>query len=179
MCALETGTTGAKGDSEMKSLAVALVATFLLSSGPIGAQTKPSINVGVEKLDPDAARCGIVASSLQSIAALTLRNNGIAVSPEMRSMASLFITPTVVQLTNTSCAVYLRLEIVAAMTSREVEGVLKSPPPNPFKPRDPGTIGLPLCAEGNLLLGPAHDTAQRVNATLENQIKLCLGRLVY
>ena len=155
----------------MKKILIPLLATALLWSGVTTAQKKPSIDIVVEKTNSVAHGCGVSDSSLKSFATLTLRNNGISVDDLALQFIS--IGTTVLDLKN-GCAVSLTVQFHAAMTRNEVAEVLRG---MMFKPRS--GVSLAICEKTNLLTGPSYDMSQRVGAALEEQIKLCLGELIY
>ena len=156
----------------MKKALMALLAITLLWSGAITAQQKPSIDLASISTDSAAHRaCGILDSSLRSIATLTLRNNGISVEGSSLQMVTI---DTIVVTLNNGCAVSLMVKFNAAMTRDEVAGALRG---MAFKPRR--AVSLNICEQRILLTGPSHDMGQRVGASLEESIKLCLGELTY
>lgn len=160
----------------MKKLLKALLAAALTCGGAVGAQQKPSfVDIGVETLNSAATRCGIVESSLKSIAKLTLQKNGIVIDPSPSlSTASLFIRPKVLLLSDRSCVVNMWVNISVGLNRSKLESVLEN---EQFRPRR--DITLTLCEEGMLLAGPANNMGDRVDAALENAIKVCLRTLSY
>src|SRR5712691_10794799 len=78
----------------MKKLFARVLAGILIWSVSAGAQQKPSVQIVVEQLGQDATVCGIDRSSIESITALTLRNNGIQ-GGASRSNPYLYIQATV------------------------------------------------------------------------------------
>ena len=61
----------------MKKLLIAVLAGILMWSASAGAQQRPKLHILIEDTGQDGLSCGINEPSIASIAALTLRNNGI------------------------------------------------------------------------------------------------------
>ena len=160
----------------MKRLLLASMVTVVLCGDAIGAEQKPSfVDVKVETLDSAAARCGIVESSLKSIATLTLKKGGIAIDPStLLSTASLYVRPRVLLLADRSCVVSMWVKVSVSLNPNKLESALET---EQFKPRQ--DIPLTLCDESILLVGHATSMSQRANDAVENTIKVCLGKLVY
>jgi hypothetical protein len=149
---------------------VTLVAIGLLS-GTVGAQQKPSLQVLVEELDPDARICGLSKSSIEPIAMLTLRNNGIHVVP--MSNPFLYVHATVLVMRRGSevigCAVSSRVDVRALLPQKRLSGV-----------KSRGSMAATvLCETSSLMSGPSSGMESQYFNSLEQDIKLCLGKLDY
>jgi hypothetical protein len=160
-----------------KAIRAAIVAMFVAVaitwSGFASAQQKPAVQVLIEDLNQYAAGCGINKYSLESIAALTLRNNGMQV------------------VENSTVYLFIRAGVVPALTggninvgcfvSHSVRMIIMSPLTQPvggIKPRNALSI-VSLCEESGNLIGTQSNLLTLVIAALENDIKLCLGQLDY
>ena len=150
----------------MKILLIGFIA--LVISVAAVAQQRPSLAVLVEDIDSDGIRCGLSKSALESIATLTLRNNGIQVGSDFRG-PYLAVETTALPNGNTGCVVNITMKI---KTIRLPDAI------SIIKPRR-DYLEVIFCYQGNLLMGANAGMAKRVNDALENQIKICLGTLDY
>ena len=158
------------GGDTMNKILIAVLA--LLWSVSSGAQQRPSLAIVIETLDQDAVSCGVYKSSLESIAALTLRNNGIQVA-ESLSNPYLYIQPIVLMAESggimTGCAVGLNVEVNISVLAPKAR----------FKPKGDKWVSTAVCEKSGLFLGPTSSIVKQVNDQLEKLIKLCLGELDY
>lgn len=148
----------------------AMLTATLLWSVASSAQERPTLQVLIEDLDQEAAACGIDQRSLESIAALTLRNNGIQVVAS--TIPYLYVQLTVIAIRNTAnnvigCANNVMITVRA----------LGPAPLGRFKPRK--WVGTNLCMSSAVISGPVSDFSKRTNDMLEQHIKICLGELDY
>ena len=145
-----------------------ILATTILWTGSSAAQERPKLGILIESLSEGAATCGINKSSLELIAALTLRNNGVQVEPKpgnpyLYVQVSTLATPSGVCFTNTTVFI----------------NFLESAPTGRFKPKGGGRVTANLCMQGAQDFSPASSHSKIINDTLEQGIKLCLGALDY
>ena len=147
-----------------------LTGTLLLWSFSSGAQQRPAVKIVIEDLDQDAATCGILKSSLESIAALTLRNNGIQVV-ETLTNPYFYVRATMQPISQgnqfVGCAAYLGVSLVASVPA----------PTGRFKPRR--WVGAQLCENSQILSGAPPRFSRSMENSLEQIIKFCLGSLDY
>lgn len=150
-----------------------LVMLALLLSAHTMAQQRPKLGIVIEELDSDAAACGISKSSLESIAALTLRNNGIQTVNEITNpylyVRAVFLT---IQAGGDSCVFSMRVEVRGI---RQLD--MPNTPLGAFTARE-GSHTL-LCVAGGLNISPTPLAVSEMTRELEEGIKLCLGRLDY
>src|SRR6058998_2706780 len=74
------------------------------------AQQKLRLGILVEETDQDAARCGITKSNIESIAALTLRNNGVVVATDLTN-PYLYLLVTVLPTAARGCAFHFSASV--------------------------------------------------------------------
>lgn len=153
-----------------------LLALALLWNPTAEAQQRPRLAVLVQQLDEEAARCGIYTSSIESIAALTLRNNGILADTGITNPA-LYVLTTVYAAQDTRGVV--RRCVFGLMVS--VRGFRSSDsaraPIGGFNSR--GRTFSVLCEHGGTFVSSQSDAGTFLAQHLENNIKLCLGDLEY
>jgi hypothetical protein len=148
---------------------VMLTATLLWSVSS-GAQQRPTLKVVIEELDQDAATCGINSSSIESITALTLRNNGIQVVAS--SSPYLYVQLTIIPMRNNNILIGCANNVTVAVRAT-------GPAPlGRFKPRK-GYVATSLCESGAIISGSVSSFSKQTNDTLEQHIKICLGELDY
>jgi hypothetical protein len=125
------------------------------------------MRVVVEVLDADALACGIQTASVESLTALTLRNNGVRpVMPPGRASPFIYVRPVVIR-GGSVCIVSLTISVRDDGGSHSVGGVKRSD----------GFHVLVLCEASALFTGTTATLA--FTNRLEEQIKLCLGKLDY
>ena len=154
-------------------LLVGVLAVLLLWSVPAGAQQKPGLHVIVEELSQDASTCGIGQSSIESIAALTLRNNGIHVVAN--SNPYFYVQATVMAVQSASGRI-LRCDTNIYVTVQGIssaQGAMGG-----FKSRQ-GYGKIVFCSSSGLSSDSVSEAGHYVLISLENHIKLCLGELEY
>jgi hypothetical protein len=157
----------------MRKLFVRVLTGTLIWSVSAGAQQRPNVEIVVEELNRWAAVCGIDKSSIKSIAALTLRNNGIN-GGASNSDPYLYIR-TMVHAIHT-----LSNNVTACVVYAEVH--LRSFAPAPatrFKVRGQKAVSTILCESGGIDSGPISSISRQLNDSLEQYVKLCLGQLDY
>jgi len=149
-----------------------LVATLLVAStDALAQQQRPQLRVLVEDLDEVAAKCGVSKSQLESIATLTLRNNGIQVVNETTN-PFLAVVTTFIPTAARGCAFYTRVSVQGLSQSDIAKG-----PIGVFKARSRShTV---LCEQSALRIGPKVGIMGDMTEELENNIKQCLGQLDY
>lgn len=156
----------------MSKLNVTALVFALAWTGLAMAQQKPSLDIGIQPLTDDALKCGVTKSSVESIAALTLRNNGVQPKEFRVGYNSPFLYVNITALSigdGRVCVANIQAGITTMVPARSY-GV--------FKPRDSHQLDY-LCNESGVMTGLSNDFGERVISKLEQEIKLCLGKLVY
>ena len=156
-----------------------LLALALLWNMPAEAQTKPRVQIVIEELEQgstpqSAARCGITKSSLESTAALTLRNNGILTSTEDPKVNSaiLYVSVMTMQPTERTCLFATEVAVQGFSASDIARQAIGG-----FKPRRRShTV---LCQEHRIDLATVALSGAMVLKHIDGMIKLCLGNLEY
>lgn len=156
-----------------------LVALALLWNVAAEAQQKPRIHIVVEELEQgsapqSAAHCGITKSSLESIAALTLRNNGILATTDKADVERpyLYVVVMALQPTTGICVFATEVSVQgfsASNVARQAIGGFKAR-------RLSHTV---LCEEHRIDSAPVAVAGATLLKHLESMIKLCLGALEY
>ena len=156
-----------------------LLALALLWNVATQAQQKPRIQIVVEEpgqgpAPQSAARCGITRSSLESIAALTLRNNGILATTDKAEVDKPYLYVVVMNLQPTTGICVFATEVSvqgfsASNVARQAIGGFKAR-------RLSHTV---LCQEHRIDSAPVAAAGTIVQKHLEGMIKLCLGALEY
>ena len=135
------------------------------------AQQKPELNVVIEKMDSEAAACGISEGNVRSIAQLVLRSNGIQVSDAARGN-HLYINTTFLELKSNSHCVYgLTVQILGYTPSD-----LTKRPLNGFTSKNRVTE---LCLNQSISIHPKYNLSTELLKRVETLIKFCLGDMVY
>ena len=159
----------------MKTLAVAVLAVAFLWSSPSRAQEKPGLEVIIENLNDHATPCGISKLSMESVAALTLRNNGIRLMHQFTNPHLYLLATPVAMVTKgdkpVGCAVFLRVTVRGYVADSSLPSL------GGFKARSLPVVE--LCSSGLLLTGPESTFGTRFTDALERQIRACLGQLEY
>lgn len=141
---------------------VALSATHLV------AQSRPTLEILIEKLSDEAAQCGVIESTLRTPAALTLRNNRLSVSNE-RTDPYLHLVVTVLYMPNiNSCAFSSRVSIRSAQSAR-VRNYLRS---NKFE-------DVILCNNSVIFFGARNNVPKELAETVATQVADCLADIDY
>jgi len=126
------------------------------------------LQILVEELHDDAARCDVTESTLESRARLTLRAAGIKTASSAKEV--LYINANVMQLSGQLC--------VAALTIAVVD-----PYPVPsnakFKPAGRSLLLAPVCQSRSLLSHRMYGFSDEVMKRVEEKIKDCLGQMDY
>lgn len=147
--------------------------TFQDAYDKASSPSNPSLRVVIEDLSSNAALCGIDEASITSIAALTLRNNGVRVVDQ--AALYLYVQATAVQEKSVSgrslgCAVGLLIRVQRPIVaSGHFEG---------FAPRS-GRSRNVLCESGGIYTSSESAMGNYFMRELETHIKLCLGQLDY
>jgi hypothetical protein len=157
----------------MRKVAATLVwvlAAFV--HGQTWAQAKPGLNILVEDLNANAIKCGINQSSIESIAALTLRNNGIRVTNNESGVPYLGLVATVLSLPTSGCAVSYSVNIFGfiPMPAGGIGGLKAS--------HMPFTVRAQLCHRGAVLIMRSGDSSYFLEG-VERLVKSCLDSLTY
>jgi hypothetical protein len=159
----------------MKTLAVAVLAVALLWSRPSSAQEKPGLEVIIEDLNEHATPCGISKLSMESVASLTLRNNGIRVAHQFTNPHLYLLATPMAMVTKgdkpVGCAAFLRVSVRGYLTESALPSL------GGFRARSLPLVE--LCSSGLLLTGPESTFGTRFTDALERQVKSCLGQLEY
>jgi hypothetical protein len=144
-----------------------LLALVLLCSLNAAAQQRPQLGIVVETLGANATACGFSESSIESIAALTLRNNGIATTKEL-GVPYLYVNVVALVIGNIGCTFHLEVS---------VRTFLQGQPAGKFKSRNFSITS--LCDKGTIAAAPPAETSSLLLRTVETNVKLCLGELEY
>jgi len=146
-----------------------LLAALVLGGGlhvdPAEAQDRPRLQILIENLNEDAAKCGVTETSLDSEAALVLRNNGILTTED--SNPYLYLNVTVVLTGSGICAVNTSAQLKTG--GQRVQAGAFRTRPNRF-------ASLVFCDDGVLQTWPR---GGRGKPNVELVIKTCLGKLEY
>lgn len=143
------------------------------------AQQKPRIQILVEELEQGpvtqaSARCGITRSSLESIAALTLRNNGVLVTTDKTDKRNAYLYVSVLTLKPTTRSCVFATEVaVQGFSASDVA----QQPIGGFKARRLSRTV--LCDEHRIDMAPESEAGASLLRNVETMIKLCLGALEY
>jgi hypothetical protein len=142
------------------------VTVFCVSTSQ--AQERPTLGLLIEDMDQDALKCGLNKSSIESISALTLRNNGVQVVKDL-TRPYLYISTSAFPISGGSCALSLEVSILSINFLEDRH----------FKSRT-GYFGTTLCkAPSSLMLWSTSTILNRVLDSVEKNIKVCLGSLNY
>ena len=148
------------------------IAQFLLLFGLVFSLSvqaqEPHLGVLVGNLDQDAETCGFQSSSIESVATLTLRDNGIRPT-RYRTDPFLYLKVTAI---NTASGGVFSADVSVVSTSQPSEVSIGG-----FQSRK-GLV-LILCDKGSLNATARHNAASALSETIEVQIKDCLGNLHY
>jgi hypothetical protein len=161
-----------KGSEPMRKLPIALFSTVLLWSGVTTAQQKPGISLVIEQTNEPAVSCGITKSGIDSIAALTLRNNGIRVASSSTGTPFMWIQVVGLHPSSTRCSYFTNLSVRTYISLSPKGG-------GDFKPRNGPVVPAVLCEQTVLGTIDQGNAAMYFSNSLENLIKLCLGELDY
>ena len=157
--------------SVMKIFPMGVLVGFLLWSVSPGAQQRPTLQIVVDNLSQDAAPCGIDKSSLESIASLTLRNNGVQ-GTASETNPILYIQPSIqTEMYGgraIGCSAALLVQIL----------FIGPAPTSKFKAKR-SVVFYELCKSGEYAAGPIASFSKQISDALEQEIKLCLGKLDY
>ena len=145
-------------------IAVAMLVLHNLAA----AQTEmPGLQIVLAPIREDSANeCGINGSSIESVAALALRDHGI------RAVASgnpLLVINTNVIRHPIGCVTHLLIEIKEAVRVEQVGG---------FAPKN-GTAWTVLCDSGTLMTGPVARITHEFYRAIESQVNVCLRQINY
>jgi len=154
----------------VRKLLAALLATGFLWSGAIAAQQKPILSISIEDPDQDALNCGVTKDAIESIAALTLRNNRIQVSTAT-VFPNLYVQTAALRTAAAGCAFHLSVSVRTYFPLPKNEG-------RGFKPMA-GSVSADLCHRGGIYLASQGGASRHILDALEVLIKLCLGQLDY
>jgi hypothetical protein len=146
-------------------------AAVVLSFGNAQAfaqQTRPQLSIIVETLDQDATNCGITKDSIESIARLTLRNNGVATA-SAQTNPWLYIAPTVLA----NCAFHMQVSVQGMAPLDLAAGTTSL---GGFKSKMRLTT---LCSQNSVSSATRSGAPAQFLNMLETNLKLCLGSLEY
>lgn len=155
----------------MRIVLLLLMALVLSGSALAQQRPRPQLRILVEPPDEDTAKCGVSKSQLESITALTLRNNGIQVVIESTNPI-LHVDTIFLPTAAGSCAYHTRVSIQGLSQSDFARTPLGA-----FKARNGSRTE--LCSSGSLRISPRARAATDITQELETLIKQCLGELDY
>ena len=156
----------------MNKVVMAFLSIALLWSEFASAQKKPILQVMVEDTNEAATRCGITKSGIESIAALTLRNNGIQATTAVTD-PYLYVVVTALSGSSSAC-LFNTLAQVRTIVPMPLNRVVE------FKNRkSPNFASALLCSSGGVATTSQGRAAIYVQEVLESDIKDCLGKLEY
>jgi hypothetical protein len=165
---------GALGE-EMRAVLLLVLATLLLALGTSALaqqeRARPRLTIAIDGLDEDATKCGVSKSQLESIAALTLRNNGIQAVDKLTN-PFLYVSTVFLSTAAGGCAFHTRVSIRGLSPSDFAKAPLGA-----FTPR--AASNTELCHDGSLNTSGKATISANMTQTLENLIKQCLGQLDY
>lgn len=156
-------------------LSVCLIVVAVLSlSLPLNAlgQEKPKLGLVIEDLSERAKACGLAEATIEPLAVLTLRNNGIEVSKTSDFPFYLYIRATGGHIKARDGSVLgcvFSLDIAVERGMHWTTGT--------FRPRKPAALR--LCQSSSLDAVGKSDNGKTVFEEIEQHIKLCLGQLDY
>jgi len=150
---------------------IPLLILAVLASVNAHAQQKPQLSVQVYISSEDAAaKCGITKPGLESILALTLRNNGVEAAAETTNPL-LHFRVGVLNLDD-SCVFSLEASVKGFRNSDRAKDPLGA-----FKARSyTNTV---LCSSGYYGVWNRSDIAAKLLREAETATKVCLGQLAY
>jgi len=155
----------------MKRLAILLLAVSLLC-GAAGAQREPSLQVSVGEFDKDARSCGISASAIGPVAALTLRNSGIRVVGKSNPYLYIQLLTHPIRINDAmpGCAVHTLVQVRGIHEKAKLDF-------NGFKAKNgAGTV---ICQSSSLAVWRRSNIETHFATELELRIKHCLGQFDY
>jgi len=148
---------------------VRLFAATILWIGAVNAQERPTLQVLVEEPDEDARACGINKSTLESLAFLTLRNNGVQPIDQYGEVY-LYIAVTVIRLGTELCIASDKAEVFTFVPLSESSA-------GGFKGRR--RAEKQLCNSSGVISGRRGTFTTELSNSVEQRIKVCLGKLEY
>jgi hypothetical protein len=155
----------------MGPLVIAFGTLCSLLASAAFAQAKPSVGLVIERVGRYAETCGIQESSIESIAALTLRNNGIQVRKGSDPFLYIAVNAQSVEVGNRTLGCALNVSV------RVESFLLQNTPVSGFKARLLPSVM--MCHSAILITASLLNAAGMASDAIEQQIKLCLGQLEY
>lgn len=148
----------------------AAISAACLFGHTIHAQGRPELQVVVEDMGAASERCGLAKTSLESIAALTLRNNGVRVGTNTNPFVYVMVNPMVVGMGNRElgCAIHVDVSVRAFIFDESVRNGIGSK--NKY---------ITYCSSGQIMTSTMVGTAGLVENAIERLTKICLGQLTY
>ncbi len=138
-----------------------------MSSTSLFAQTRPSLQILVENLSSDDARCGITESIIRTSATLTLRNNRISVSKQ--TYPYLYINVISLYLPNIdSCAFSGSASIRTPQPAQERNGLKSN-----------SSERVLLCNQAGMGVGPRTGIPKQVSEMVAGHVSACLVDIDY
>ena len=165
----------------MRARVVAAALAMLILNDFVAADNEtPSLQIVVSPIRDDAIECGINGSSIEDVAALTLRNNGIDVIANSGGNKDAHVVvehnPVLVISANVlrppgNCIANLVIEIKEAVAPEHEHT-------GRFSPRDGGVWAV-LCSSGTLMTVPAENASQHFYRNVAANVRGCLRQLKY
>jgi hypothetical protein len=157
-------------DGGMRLLSLFAASTLVaVSSTTLLAQPRPSLEILIEDLEPAAARCGIVESTLRTLVTLTLWSNQISASKE-KSDPFLHLSLNVIFLENVdSCTFNIKTRVTSVQVPRKRNGLQTAR----------GGEVVVLCEMSGMGAGSRNGISKQVSEAVEQQVRNCLADLEY
>jgi hypothetical protein len=140
---------------------------------PALAKKPIEIWLGIEDLNENAKSCGLISSTIKSIGALTLRNNGITAVEHSPDLLMMYVAVNVAVTPDRS---YCIANIHASMVDFENNPSLVKR--GSFSSQGEAAL-IQLCESSTLTTSIPGQFSKNVSDTVEQQIKLCLDQLKY
>jgi hypothetical protein len=152
----------------MRLLSLFAASTLMaMSSTSLFAQSRPSLEIIIEALDADAARCGITESLIRTSATLTLRNNRISVSKQ--TYPYLYINVISLYLSNIdSCTFSASTSIRTPQPAQERNGLKSN-----------SSERVLLCNQAGIGVGPRIGIPKQVSEMIAGHVSACLVDIDY
>jgi hypothetical protein len=138
-----------------------------MSSTSLFAQSRPSLEIIIEALDADAARCNITEPLIRTSATLTLRNNRISVSKGTGPFLYIYVISLYLPKFD-SCTFSASTSIRTSQFARERNG-LKT---NNFE-------NVLLCHKTGIAVGPRTGIPKQVSEMVADYVSACLVDIEY
>jgi hypothetical protein len=161
--------TANKREAAMKKVLIGVLAGTLMWSSSAGAQQRPKLHLVIEDPGQNELSCGVDKPSIASIAALTVRNNGIE-PVESLDVPWLQVQLTFIPISSRVCAYNIHVQV---MDYQPISTTTFS------RRKNPGRAEVVFCTSGGIYSGPTYGILKHTSETIEQHVKLCLGELNY